>query len=205
MSGYPEHKNPTNVERTATAPYNFVPLPRRVYEVDGGIDLAGHGKLTPWITHDQWLDGTLSGWIDLEIETLTPLFIRDFARRDTQGTWDKRDSRLRPDPARTRDGHVTPSKSAQAPDGRPLIPGSSLRGMTRTLVEILSFSKVAPVSVREPFFRTFNKDRVGKMYGERMVRGDQKPGGGILRFRDGRWLIEPCPVFRVRRELLHQR
>lgn len=186
----PRQVNPTSLDRTATAPYNFVPLPERVFDVADGIEVRGE-KIKPWEMHDQFVPGTYSGSIEITIETLTPLFIRGSASQRDDGTWDQRDSRLRPDPYVTR-------------DGRPAIPGSSLRGMVRTLVEILSFSKIQPVSGAKPFFRTVAKDRIGQAYRDRLTAGGQKPRGGILHLQNGSATIEPRNIVRVRRTTLQR-
>lgn len=183
------HVNPTDPARTATAPYNFVPLPNRVFVVENGIEVNGK-KIRPWKMHDQFVYGARTGWIDLEITTLTPLFIRG-GIIEKGGVWDKRDARLRPEP-------FTSS------NGRPTIPGSSLRGMLRTLVEILSFSKIKPVTDEKPFFRTVAADRVGNAYRNRMVRGNNKPIGGYLRRRGNEWtIVTAAEVLRVHRDELN--
>jgi CRISPR-associated protein (TIGR03986 family) len=162
----------------------------RVFEVGEGIEVNGD-RIKPWEMHDQFVPGTFSGWIDLEIETLTPLYIRAATMQTGDGRWDIRDVRVRSEPYTT-------------PDGKPAIPGSSLRGMVRTLVEILSFSKIHPVSEAKPFFRTVDDSRIGKVYRQRMAAG----GGvraGILRLRGGQAAIEPREKLRVKRELLKRR
>jgi CRISPR-associated protein (TIGR03986 family) len=184
----PRHVNPISPNRTATAPYNFVPLPERVFDVAEGIDVDGK-KIKPWEMHDCFVPGTYSGRIELSIETLTPLFIRGTVSPRDDGSWDDRDPRLRPAPYLTR-------------DGRPAIPGSSLRGMVRTLVEILTFSKIQPVTAMKPFFRTVADDRIGRAYRNRMILGGQKPHGGILRLQDDGVTIEPREVIRVQRTAL---
>jgi len=184
----PRHRNPTKATRTAIAPYNFVPLPEKVYCVEEGIEVGGE-KVKPWERHDVFIPGANHGWIDIEIRTLTPLFIRGAVTCDDRDRWDSRDTRVRPEPFLTA-------------DGTPAIPGSSLRGMVRTLVEILSFAKIQPVNDQKPFFRTVSDDRIGKEYRARMLRGGQTPRGGVLH-RDGdRWSIAPCRVARVSREVL---
>ena len=183
----PRHIKATEPERTALAPYNFVPLPNCVFTVEEGFDVDGQ-KIKPWVQHDRFVSGAHNGWIELSITALTPLFIRGPIIRREDGGWDTRDSRLRPDPYCT-------------PDGRPAIPGSSLRGMVRTLVEILSFSKIQPISKAKPFFRTVGKDRIGDAYRQRMRIGDG-PRAGILRRNGDEWLIEPCEMLRVERDVL---
>lgn len=181
------HVSPRPEEHPATAPYNFVPLPNAVYQAAEGIEVngpQGTTKIKPWERHDEFVDGTHSGWIDLKIETLTPLYIRGAARQNQDGHWPTKDTRRRPEPFQTF-------------DGKPVIPGSSLRGMVRTLVEILSFSKIAPVTNGKPFYRSLGVDRVGQAYRNRMARGGAKPRGGFIRLSpDGRF-IEPCDFYRV--------
>jgi CRISPR-associated protein (TIGR03986 family) len=178
----PRHVNP---RPRAIAPYNFVPLPNKVYSVAEGLEINGE-RIKPWEKHNQFVPGTHSGWIELKIKTLTPLFIRGPVKKGTDGEWDKREARLRPEPFTT-------------PDGKPMIPGSSLRGMVRTLVEILSFSKIAPVTREKPFFRTFSKDGIGDAYISRMTRSDNRPQGGFLYREDEGWAIRPCDVLRLKR------
>ncbi|MBE3571264.1 MAG: TIGR03986 family CRISPR-associated RAMP protein, partial [Bacillales bacterium] len=91
--------------KAAKAPYNFVPLNHCVVETQQAPDF------------DKYHNDRYTGHIDLEIETLTPLYIRN-----------------------------TNEKGESDPDffninGQYKIPGSSLRGMIRTLVEIVSFGK----------------------------------------------------------------
>ncbi|RCK78249.1 MAG: DUF324 domain-containing protein [Candidatus Ozemobacter sibiricus] len=175
--------------RAATAPYNFIRLPRKVFWVTEGIATA-HGPLKPWEHHDEFLPGTHSGWIDLEITALTPLFIRGPVARRAHG-WDAREARLRGEPFLDS-------------SGRPVIPGSSLRGMIRTLVEILGFARVQPVTRQKPFFRTVDVSRLGRAYRQRMVQGATKPQGGYLERRGSDWCIAPCQVARVERTLLEK-
>lgn len=144
----PRHVNPANSDRVATAPYNFVPLPEKILTVEEGIVVNG-SNIKPWERHNESIPGTASGWIDLEITTLTPLYIRGPRRHN--GQWDERDNRLRPEPYATL-------------DGRPVIPGSSLRGAIRTLVEILGFAKIHPVSRARPFFRDISTSRISAEY-----------------------------------------
>lgn len=160
-------KTPTD----AKAPYNFVPLPKKVYSVEQGIS-NGESLILPWKAHDQFLDHTNSGWIELDITTLTPLFIRGSSD-------DSRETRLFPEPFKSI-------------DGKPVIPGSSLRGMVRALVEILSFSKITNVTNEKPFFRTVAPDRIGDAYRKLMIKNNQKPSGGYVEQRGREWVIVPA-------------
>lgn len=199
----PRHIKPetNNSQKTAMAPYNFVPLPKKIYTVDK--------KKLP--THDRFVEGAHSGHIDLTIKTLTPLFIRGPLVQEN-GEWNDRDSRLRPEPFK-------------APDGRPMIPGSSLRGMIRSLVEILSFSKIQPVTDERPFFRDMSKGQIAKKYRRYFIEEMGKVSSGIdignnqpvnirencykARVRAGfvkkdnsGWKIQECGVARVDQSLI---
>ncbi len=182
----PRHVNPNKKCRTAHAPYNFVPLPEAVFIVEEGIEVE-NTRIKPWEQQDRYVPSTKSGWIELEIEALTPLFIRGAVRRNDSGQWDAREVRRRPD-------------AYQTPAGVPAIPGSSLRGMTRNLVEILAFAKIQPVSREKPFYRTVAPDRMGKEYAARMRVGDGVQAGILMRREDHSWEIRPCEVLRVRRD-----
>jgi hypothetical protein len=125
----------------AKAPYNFVPLNDTVYFSD-------QGKLKNRNVHDSYLEKTNSGYINLTIETLTPLFIRgkgnDFLKVDD----------------------------------KPIIPGSSIRGLCREMVEIMSFSHLYYVQDSAIF--------------KRRVYQEGHPSPGILRYEDGEFLIYPA-------------
>ena len=89
---------------------------------------------------------------------------------------------------------------ARAPDGRWMIPGSSLRGMIRNVLEIATFGKMSLVDDRRQGVRdlsgglpTYNRmmnERVGSAYRARARTG-------WLRFQNGMWLIYPCRHVRV--------
>lgn len=170
----PPRASNTGKQSVATAPYNFVPLPKKVFPAPGDL----------WNQHDVFDEDAHSGWVDLDIKTLTPLFIRGPVVQEN-GEWGHKDSRLRPEPFKT-------------PDGRPVIPGSSLRGLLRTLVEILSFSRIQPVTDERPFFRDMSKGRLAEEYRSRMVRGGKKPSGGFVKKYGDVWVIVPAKeVLRV--------
>jgi CRISPR-associated protein (TIGR03986 family) len=172
------HINPVEPERTAKAPYNFIPLPNKICSVVEGSEINGE-RIKLWEKHDRYVSGTHNGWIDLAITTLTPLFIRGAKTRNNE-MWDERTSRFRPEPYTNR-------------DGVPVIPGSSLRGMIRSIVEILSFSKIRSVTDERPFFRTFATGRLGTVYREKMTQGYNKPVGGfIAKNTRNKWVIIPA-------------
>jgi CRISPR-associated protein (TIGR03986 family) len=116
--------------RTARAPYNFIPLPEKVITVPVD-ELPDQG----------WYDPNLkTGYIDCELTTASPMFVR---------------------------AGITPEQAAQQKEAKdlpdffylndrnePIIPGSSLRGMLRTLTEIVTFSKISAVSGTHLVYRS---------------------------------------------------
>lgn len=186
----PRHINPTSPARIATAPYNFIPLPERIFTVEDGLTLNDQ-LVKPWERQDEIIPGTTSGWIDLDITTLTPLFIRGPLRLRRK-EWDRRDNRVRPE-------------SFATADGRPIIPGSTLRGTIRTLVEMLSFSKMRSVNHSKPFYRSVGNDRIGLAYRDRMIRKGIKPSAGFLNMKvSGLASITQCEVLQIDRSSVSQ-
>lgn len=108
----------THVADMATAPYNFIPLNDKVVP-------AQFQQKDDFPGFDQYHPERLTGRIELEIETLTPLYIRG-----SQGATDKSEQRL--------------NSAFFSPGGQLKIPGSSLRGMVRTLLEIVGYGKFGP-------------------------------------------------------------
>lgn len=148
--------SPISPDRRATAPYNFVPINEQIlvgkpyahfHEYDTEKD--EHGK-----------PRRHTGYIELEIETVTPLYIRDTITE--------------PD---YRNGKT--SKQATdffSPADEPRIPGSSLRGMIRQLVEILTWSKITTDRKRVFHYRSFAD--MSSLREEYMLRMNPESQGG---------------------------
>ncbi len=97
-----------------------------------------------------------SGVIDCELETLTPLIVGDTSRKKEKGE---------------------PSvKEFFSVDGKLLIPATSIKGMIRNYIEILSCSLLSPVTDEKIFYRSF----VNKIYKEKFGI-NQKIKGGFLK------------------------
>ncbi|WP_017577722.1 TIGR03986 family type III CRISPR-associated RAMP protein [Nocardiopsis kunsanensis] len=121
----------TRVRHTATAPYGSVPL------ADTPLPAAdlhpGHRTADLLRSHDRTVPGTHTGWIELTATTLTPTYVGRSPDRGRVG----RSLRL-PDP----DG-----------PGLPVLPGSSLRGLIRNTVRILTGGETGPVNTPMLYFR----------------------------------------------------
>ena len=163
--------NPSE-NRKSTAPYNFVPLPEKV---------VGWSKY--WSDNDIFDDKSLTGEIVVSAENLTPFYIRGQILKKKTG-WDTKDSRLRKEP-------YTDSS------GKPCIPGSSFRGMIRNIFEIITYSKITPVSSNKLFYRTLSDDSIGITYRNNFVNYELG-GGYFYRNPDGSAKIVPCKVYKVK-------
>lgn len=178
---WPKHKNPTTKGRIAHAPYNFVPLPEKVVTVNRG-ELPGH-DLYDNLRH--------TGYIDCVLTTESPLYIRgtltpeEFAKQTEQEIQEK-------------EGKEVPFKEkiANKPDffytnkkTEPVIPGSSLRGMLRTLLEIVSYSKVDGVFEKKLYYRAVADPTLGRDYRREISR---VKAGYVIKRNDGSFAIAPA-------------
>jgi len=135
------------VQYPASAPYNFIPLNKVVVKAEEPLPF------------DKYHDGRYTGWIDLEIETKTPLYIRDTLNED---------ERKKKAEAEKEDRKYDNPKFFSP--GKLRIPGSSLRGMTRNMVEIVSFGKFGFYDYKRLYFRSLgDKSKLGDDYREMMI------------------------------------
>jgi CRISPR-associated protein (TIGR03986 family) len=176
-------------ERAGRAPYNFVPAPERV-----------RTDAEPPPTADRYHAELLSGEIVLRIEALTNFYLR--------GMWrlkDYEERQVGDKPVQVKD-QVEPFGI----DSELRIPGSSLRGMLRTLVEILSDAPLEPVNDSQLFFRAVGAssdpsdnsfEPHATIYKERIVSGSgasrEDPTGpraqvGYLHASKDGWKIQPA-------------
>jgi len=184
----PKHHNPRQKRRDkrdqefwAHAPYNFVPLPEKVVTVDAA-GIPGHDVYTGH-----------TGYIDCVLETRSPLYTRYAMDPEFFAKWaDSIREMMQDDAAREQYAQFFHLEDAE----RPVIPGSSLRGMVRALVEIAGYGKVQWATDTHLFFRTVDSTAVGKHYRERMTGNVE---GGFLRYRNGKYHIKKCQVVRIHR------
>jgi CRISPR-associated protein (TIGR03986 family) len=147
---------------TIRAPYNFVPLSDKVYFPDW----AGH------ISHDIPFSDGLSGTIKLEITTKTPIFVRNGHKPKDKD--EKNDQFI----------------SFSNIDNNFFIPATSLKGMIRNVVEIISFSKM-PVDEKKKYaIREWNNNFLSR---DLDIKGKQTEiRAGWLYFEKGEFKIDDC-------------
>ncbi|MGH2459627.1 MAG: TIGR03986 family type III CRISPR-associated RAMP protein, partial [Chloroflexota bacterium] len=192
----PRHRNPTARDRTAHAPYNFVPLPEAVVvAVSDPTGLPGHDTYAN-------ADYPNTGHFDVTITTRSPLYVRCGLPRDLfdrQGSGEDGQADFRNRVKNTPDFFYT-----RRPD-EPVVPGSSLRGMLRNLLEIVSYGKLERITDRHLFFRSVDNSALGDDYRARMVgtdrnqRGENKVESGFLRRTSRGTVIAVAQKLQVRR------
>lgn len=134
--------------RAATAPYNFVPLGDKVITVE---------RFEGFDSYDT--ANRKTGYIECEIEALTPIYIRGTRSADE-----------------FQEGMESKAvKDFFSPAGETRLPGSSLRGMVRNLLEILSWSRLATELKRHYYYRGLaDKSKLREEYQSHMASFDQK-------------------------------
>lgn len=133
----------------AHAPYNFVPLNLSVVDSD------------PMVPQDRYHSERFTGHIDCKLETLTPIFVRGCLTEDEVNK-----------------GREAKNKSDFfSPAGKVRIPGSSIRGMVRSLIEIVSWSRFGFFDDKNLYYRSFaDKSSVGGEYKTNINPKDEKTG-----------------------------
>lgn len=181
---YLRHLQKVSDDRKAVAPYNFVELPSKVVLAE------------PLPDGDRYHSDRHTGTIKCTLTTESPLYIRcgltpiDFQDFGEKSTSLEDLSTLRQEQQDRRINFFYNPKNL-----KPTLPGSSLRGMIRNLIEIVSFSKMDRVSDHQRlFFRAVagneEKDSLARRY-KKIVK-PEKVKAGYLKYENNNWCI--CPA-----------
>ncbi len=175
----PKHNNPKN--RIACAPYNFVPLPEKVVTVDIN-DIPGQDEYT----------GN-NGYIKCTLTVETPLYIRSAMTKDFFSRFGDNEF-----PQLSEEQKIERAQFYHRPDrpDEPVIPGSSLRGMVRSLVEIAAYGKMQWLIKDRVTFRAVatspEKDSLAAEYRKIMGKYSSNVKAGYLRKKNDSWYIQPA-------------
>ncbi|MBC8253135.1 MAG: TIGR03986 family CRISPR-associated RAMP protein [Ardenticatenia bacterium] len=185
MSDWAVHQNP-RPDRAAKAPYNFVPLPQRVVTVDP-TSLPDQDRYYP---DSDWH----TGWIDCELTTASPLYVRAALEQDEfERSLDEKAEERRPWPEQVRN---KPDFFYADDRSQPVIPGSSLRGMLRTLVEIAGYGKMQWVTDQQHYFyravAAARSDPLREPYQEALGAFGRNVQAGYLERRGDDWYVWPA-------------
>lgn len=162
--------------RDAHAPYNFIPLPETVVAAQ-----------TPLPSHDRYDTSRFTGRFEVTLTTETPLFVRGMLTPDEVEILIEHEKSVSMSNRQTSENkkrHPLETKPDffQLSECRPIIPGSSLRGMLRSLIEMITFSKIQPVSDKQLLYRAVgDTTSYGRSYREQML-GTDKGAGRLSQF-----------------------
>jgi CRISPR-associated protein (TIGR03986 family) len=202
----PKHKNPDR-EHAAHAPYNFIPLPDMIVEAVKKADELPD--------HDRYMNGRHTGTLTVTLKTLTPLYIRGMLT-EKEFKWQEEkkylDGQPLPDDSRKVDFRRLPKNKPGffAVQENPVIPGSSLRGMLRNLIEVITYSKVQWVTDKPIVYRAVgDPTSVGDSYREKVLGKNKTTPpdmhfdypipelkGGYLRRTETGWAICPATQYK---------
>lgn len=158
----------------ATAPYNFVPLNSTVISDYDPLVITG--------LHDRYhyLE-RLTGYIECKLKTLTPMYIRGgLTEKEVEAKKEIKDN-----------------SNFFSPAGQITIPGSSLRGMIRTLVEVASWGKFGFFEDRNLYFRGFADKckNLREEYDRQMKPSDKESKRSIYKMSAGYMVKEGFRYF----------
>ncbi|MEG3923760.1 MULTISPECIES: TIGR03986 family type III CRISPR-associated RAMP protein [unclassified Microcoleus] len=186
-------KNITDPQRIAKAPYNFVELPAKVVEAE------------PLPEGDRYHPDRHTGKIECTLTTKSQLYTRcgwspeDFAKYSeppTHKTKEERERWEKDEKAKwEKERREILAAFFSYPGGNlAAISGSSIRGMLRTLVEIVSFGKIDRVSEQQRFFfRAVAADQDDPLKEEykKYVKPKNIKAGYLVEKAEG-WFIRPA-------------
>ncbi len=182
-------------KRKAHAPYNFVELPNKILEVNPEFLLHQNRYYSK-------NENRYTGRFECILTTNSPLYIRcGLTREEFECGTETKD---------LPDFFYTEAKTK-----KPVLPGSSLRGMLRNIIEIVSFSKIVRVSGKKVFYRSLGDKSIQKIYTYNFIEESELPHpdnpskkipcyrskvhAGFLRKRIDSYVIEVCHYGRIDR------
>lgn len=169
-SGIDQDKQP------AVAPYNFVELPDTIVTAE----LESDGKI---LNNALYHSNRHTGKFECTLTTASPLYIR--CGLTTKQYQEGKEAKDFPEFY-----YIDPITK------NPVLPGSSLRGMIRNLVEIISFSKIDRVSARDKFFfravAAERDDPLRQEYENKLGKNGVKVRAGYLIETENGWSVRPA-------------
>lgn len=138
--------------------YNFVPLSDKIIFPDWAKQ----------VSHDIPFSDGLDGELEIEVEAVTPVYIRDSASK-------KNEERS--------------SEFFKCEDRKYYIPGTSLKGMVRNVLEIASYGKMQHIADKRYAIRDLQSKAYTDLFTKDMI---SKVKAGFLDISTPDWKIYPC-------------
>jgi CRISPR-associated protein (TIGR03986 family) len=213
----------TDQNRIAHAPYNFVELPEDIVKAE---PLPKYNCYHQYTEH-QIDDNTIkinrhTGIIECTLTTKSIFYTRcgltpenfakyseppKFTTKEEKEKWEKEEK-----PKWEKERKEILASFFSYLDNLPIIPGSSIRGMLRALVEIVSFSKIDKVTSNKLFYRSLGDPALRESYQANFVENlgkvqhlphpvadcyGSKVHAGFLRKGGNSYIIEECGYGRI--------
>ena len=179
----PRYDRKSRRQQEAHAPYNFLPLPPKVVPAEAPLPLDRFAGL--------------SGWIEYELETCSPTYVRGMlTNKAYEAQGQKKANQLSEQEKLERADFFSTGNGEVEGQPEPAIPGSSLRGMTRALVEIAGHGHTRWVADEPTFtFRAVaaaRDDPLRDPYQAALGRFGSEVRAGYLQYEKGNWYIQPA-------------
>ncbi|KAA3613935.1 MAG: TIGR03986 family CRISPR-associated RAMP protein [Calditrichaeota bacterium] len=191
-----KHDNPerSRIDRRgrvykARAPYNFVPLPDKVVSASTVLD---QDRFHTEARNSDPVE-VLSGYIDCDLETCSPVYVRGMLPWDKfrqQGNDDEKKKNYKDQIKNNPDFFHIHAKD------KPVIPGSTLRGMVRNVIEIIAHGRLRWVSDAQKFnYRAVaapRTDPLSEPYSLALGKFGSRVKAGYLLKMGSLWYIQPA-------------
>jgi len=192
----------------AHAPYNFVELPEDIVKAEPlPVYNCYHKKTEHQVDGNTIEINRHTGKIECTLITKSPLYTRTGWSPDDFAKYGETLFKDLPDEIKRKRANFYMNPAT----GKVTISGSSLRGMLRTLIEIVSFSKIEKVTNNKLFYRSLEKnyqanfvESLGKVQHAPHSEADcyrSKVSAGFLRKRGNSYTIEQCEYGRIHFDL----
>lgn len=159
------------------APYNFVPLNEDVFTPPDSNQ----------ISHDIPFSDGESGCIKIKLTAASPVYVRN------GGNWPEDNAQRNANPD---------YQSFSIFNDSYFIPGTSIKGMIRNVLEIMSFGKMGKGRINNHRFsyRDLSDSDDGEAYKAKI---NKVKSGWLKENSDGSWQLTPCEFTRVTHDQLH--
>ena len=179
------------------SPYYFAPLEDEVWRPDDCV------------SHDIPFSDGISGTLDIEIQAMRPLYIRGTAKRPDQdlskfgpggkaSAEEQQQFKRWTEPYRLND------------DGPYAIPGSSLRGVIRSVLKIISYGSMrhtddTRISMRDLQMAEYREEMTETIeHGHQGTYAPRSQGGWMREKANGDWEMIPCQISRVEQHIIQR-
>lgn len=160
------------------APYNFVPINEEIFTPSESEQ----------ISHDIPFSDGENGWIQVRLTAASPVYVRN------GGNWPKESIAC---------NGIPEFRSFSQFNNKFFIPGTSIKGMIRNVLEIMSFGKMGEGRINNHRFsyRDLSDSGDGEAYKDKLV--NRAKSGWLKKENDGRLLLTPCKFTKVSHGKLH--